>query len=268
MSNDPWLAALQAWPTIWLIDLLRYVLPAATVVAVLAYLPPAWKQARSVRERQPIVGQWRREILNSMATVLIFSANGAVIYAGIRCGWARIYDDPQQLGTAYLLASGLILLLAHDAWFYWTHRLLHSQALFLRAHRTHHQSVAPTPWAAYSFAPAEAVIQAVFLPLILLVLPLHPSVIFVFLAYMIVRNLLGHTGVELMPRSWLAGWWGRWFTTTLHHDLHHAGGRFNYGLYFTFWDGLCGTEHPDYQRRLEELVNRRGREGREGTVIM
>jgi lathosterol oxidase len=102
--------------------------------------------------------------------------------------------------------------------------------------------------------PWFAALQAVFLPLTLLVLPLHPTVIFVFLAYMIVRNVLGHAGVELMPRSWLGGWWGRWFTTTLHHDLHHAGGRFNYGLYFTFWDRLCGTEHPQYQARLLALA--------------
>jgi sterol desaturase/sphingolipid hydroxylase (fatty acid hydroxylase superfamily) len=73
---------------------------------------------------------------------------------------------------------------------------------------------------------------------------------------MIVRNVLGHAGVELLPRSWLAGWWGRWFTTTLHHDLHHAHGRLNYGLYFTFWDRLCGTEHPDYRRRLLQLADR------------
>lgn len=260
MNTAPWLAALQAWPTIWLIDLLRYLIPAAAVAMVLARLSPAWKRARTVRERQPADGQERREVLQSMVTVLIFSANGALIYAGVRCGWARIYSDPQLFGIPYLLASGLILLFAHDAWFYWTHRLLHSAWLFRRAHRTHHLSVAPTPWAAYSFAPAEAVIQAVFLTLILLVLPLHPTVIFVFLAYMIVRNVLGHAGVELMPRSWLAGWWGRWFATTLHHDLHHAGGRFNYGLYFTLWDRLCGTEHPQYQARLLVLAGRDGRE--------
>jgi len=75
----------------------------------------------------------------------------------VRCGWARIYSDPHAFGAPYLLLSGLILLLAHDTWFYWTHRLLHSAWLFRWAHRTHHLSIAPTPWAAYSFAPAEAV---------------------------------------------------------------------------------------------------------------
>ena len=60
--------------------------------------------------------------------------------------------------------------------------------------------------------------------------------------------------VELLPRAWLARWWGRWLTTTLHHDLHHAQGRHNYGLYFTWWDCIGGTEHPEYRVRLQQFV--------------
>ncbi len=41
-----------------------------------------------------------------------------------------------------------------------------------------------------------------------------------------------------------------WLTTTTHHDLHHADRRWNFGLYFTFWDRLMGTEHPDYHARF------------------
>ena len=36
-----------------------------------------------------------------------------------------------------------------------------------------------------------------------------------------------------------------------HHDLHHQGPRWNFGLYFTLWDRLMGTEHPDYVIRFE-----------------
>jgi hypothetical protein len=197
----PFQLALQAWPTIWLVDLLRYLVPAALVALLLALLPGRWRSGRSVQDHKPGRGQRRQEFLNSMLTVLIFSANGAVIFAGVK---------------------------------------------------------ASTPWAAYSFAPAEAIIQAVFLTLILLVLPLHPLVIFLFLAHMIVRNVLGHAGVELLPRAWLAGWWGRWLTTTLHHDLHHAQGRHNYGLYFTWWDRIGSTEHPEYSARLQRFVESLG----------
>lgn len=73
---------------------------------------------------------------------------------------------------------------------------------------------------------------------------------------MIVRNVLGHAGVELIPRAWVAGWWGQWLTTTLHHDLHHSQGRHNYGLYFRWWDRCCATEHPAHQAGLAGLVRR------------
>lgn len=246
--------ALQAWPAIWLVDLLRYLIAATLAALAIAALPRAWAARRNVQSRPPAPGQRRREFLHSMSTVLIFSANGALIFAGVRAGVLNLYDDMARYGWLYAAASLIVLLVAHDTWFYWTHRLLHHPRLFRASHLTHHRSVAPTPWAAYSFAPGEAVIQAIFLPLILLALPLHPTVIFVFLVVMIVRNVLGHAGVELMPRAWLAGWWGRWFATTLHHDLHHAHGRHNYGLYFTWWDRIAGTEHPEYRSRLRALA--------------
>jgi lathosterol oxidase len=66
----------------------------------------------------------------------------------------------------------------------------------------------------------------------------------------------GHAGVELIPRAWLAGWWGRWLTTTLHHEMHHAYANSNYGLYFVWWDRWCGTEHPGYQDGLWALTGR------------
>ncbi|MBA3838282.1 MAG: sterol desaturase family protein, partial [Zymomonas sp.] len=43
---------------------------------------------------------------------------------------------------------------------------------------------------------------------------------------------------------------------TTHHDLHHTEGRYNFGLYFTWWDRLMGTEHPRYHERFEAVVGR------------
>jgi uncharacterized protein (DUF2147 family) len=57
-----------------------------------------------------------------------------------------------------------------------------------------------------------------------------------------------------MPPGFTRHWLGRWFTTTVHHDLHHSEGRHNFGLYFTWWDRLMGTEHPDYHARFEAVA--------------
>jgi len=247
---------MSAWPAIWLSDLLRYLIPASLLAALLPLVPAGWRQPRRVQDYAPTPNQRRREFLYSMSTVLIFSLVGASVFLGVRAGWFRVYLSVDAYGWAYLALSLLLLIVLHDAWFYWTHRLLHHRRVFRWTHRTHHLSITPTPWTAYAFAPTEALIQAVFLPVALLIVPAHPLAIFLFTAHMVVRNVIGHCGTEILPRSWLAGWWGRWFTTTLHHDMHHAHGRCNYGLYFVWWDRWCATEHPQYRQRLRDLIRR------------
>ena len=49
----------------------------------------------------------------------------------------------------------------------------------------------------------------------------------------------------------------KWISTTTHHDMHHGTSfNHNYGFYFTWWDKLMGTEHPDYRDGLRALVDR------------
>ena len=38
----------------------------------------------------------------------------------------------------------------------------------------------------------------------------------------------------------------------MHHEKPHG----NYGIYFNFWDRWMGTNHKDYDRRLEEVTQR------------
>ena len=49
-------------------------------------------------------------------------------------------------------------------------------------------------------------------------------------------------GWELFPRALVEGPAGRWLITATHHQRHHERYRCNYGLYFRFWDRLCGTD--------------------------
>ena len=248
--------ALETWPYLALHDLLKYLIAAASMALALRLAPGAWVALRRLQVRLPGAEDIRRELLYSTLTVLVFSVISTAIVLGAEHGLFRVYRDIADFGWAYFLASIALLIVAHDTYFYWTHRLMHSRYLFRFFHRVHHLSRAPTPWAAYAFAPAEAVVQAAFLPLALLVFPAHWTAIFLFALHMIVRNVLGHSGVSVEPARLLRGWWGRWMTTTAHHDLHHERGRYNYGLYFAWWDRLMGTEHPDYRARLREISTR------------
>lgn len=92
--------------------------------------------------------------------------------------------------------------------------------------------------------------MAGFTPLWLSLVPMHALGLFLFMAFMIVRNVMGHAGVELMPRALADSRWFGWINATTHHDLHHSSFHYNYGLYFTWWDRMMGTEHPRYREQL------------------
>jgi hypothetical protein len=142
----------------------------------------------------------------------------------------------------------------HDTYFYWTHRLMHHRRLYRLFHHTHHLSTCPTPWAAYAFSPAEALVQASIGPVIVLTIPVHPTAFAAFMVWQITFNVLGHCGYELLPPWFLrtpAGWV---FNSVTHHALHHEKFRANFGLYFNIWDRLMGTNHRDYEHRFAQTA--------------
>ena len=122
--------------------------------------------------------------------------------------------------------------------------------LFKHVHRAHHLSSNPSPWAAYAFSPGEALVQAAYVPLVMLVLPVQELALFAFLTYMIVRNVIGHAGVELFPRGFVHGPFHALSTTTTHHALHHRRSDVNFGLYFPWWDWVMKTTHPHYEAEI------------------
>lgn len=255
LSSALW-QLVEPWPVILAFDLGRYVFAAGLVSCAIALVSMGYRERRAVRTLAPAHGQWRREFAHSVVAATVFSAAGFGVYHGARQGVFDIYHVVGDFGWAYWGFSLALIIVAHDAYFYWTHRFMHRPRVFRWLHRTHHRSVAPTQWAAYAFSPGEALVQAAFLPLFLLWVPMHYSVLFIWITHQVLRNVIGHCGYEFMPRHWLATWWGRWLTTTLHHDLHHAHATGNFGLYFTWWDRWCGTEREDYRLQLARLINR------------
>ena len=252
--NDTIQVYLSAWPTVWAMDTARYLVGATLMATILALFWRAGLARRKLQARDATGADKRREILASLRTAFIFSLLGAIVAVGDHQGWITIYKGFQQAGPLYLVGSLALMLVAHDTYFYWAHRAMHHRRLFALFHRTHHLSRTPTPWAAYSFSGPEAVVQAAFFPLFLAFVPMHGLALFVFMIVQIVRNVLGHAGAEVHSAAFGPGRWLGWNNTTTHHDLHHEAGRYNYGLYFRWWDKLMGTEHPDYQRKFEAII--------------
>lgn len=76
-------------------------------------------------------------------------------------------------GVAYALLTIALLDYLHDAWFYWTHRLLHWGPVYTRVHHVHHRSGVPTPFAGYSFHVAEAALVFANELLVCFLFPIH-----------------------------------------------------------------------------------------------
>ncbi len=206
---------------------------------------------RKINPRPPGRGQVAWEIRRSLLSLLIFGlVSGSVVLIrplGIR---TRLYRPIDLHGWGWYWASLVVAIVLHDAYFYWTHRLMHHPRLFRRVHRVHHLAINPTPWAAYSFSVPEALVQALIGPILVFAVPMHFSAFLLFMTWQVAFNVLGHCGHELWPRWLLRTRAGRLMNTPTHHAMHHDKVRANYGLYFNVWDRLCGTNHPDYEARL------------------
>ena len=187
--------------------------------------------------------QMRREIGWSLASAAIYGIPAGVVAWGWQNrGWTQIYTDVQAMPLWWLPVSLMIYLFAHDTWFYWTHRWMHQPRLFRIAHAVHHESRPPTAWAAMSFHPWEALTGAFVVPVLVFLVPVHVSVLGLVLFIMTLMGVTNHMGWELFPRFIVQGRLGQWLITATHHQQHHDKYRGNYGLYFRFWDRLCGTD--------------------------
>lgn len=237
-------------------DMSRYLIGAGLIAGLVWLLGKTPWAARKIQRRKASRADFVREFGASVRTVLVFTVLAMPVVWAFEHGYLHSWS-----GTLTPLSYTLYLaaiLLAHDSWFYWTHRAMHLPALYRSFHRFHHLTITPTAWTAYSFAIPEAAVSFLFMPVWLALVPTPNPVVFTFLALMILRNAMGHAGLELHPRGWAGHPLLKWISTTTHHDMHHGSSyNHNYGFYFTWWDKLMGTEHPDYVATFDRVTGAR-----------
>ncbi len=196
----------------------------------------------------------RQDIKLSVLSTLIFASGAAFVMFAFDRGGTFLYSDLDKYGFWYLGFSFVLVLFIQDTYFYFLHRLFHHPLLFTWLHGGHHRSRQTTVWTSFAFDPAEAVFQALFLVIIMFAIPLHFATAIAIIMTMTIWSVINHLGLPLFPPSGYLSWFGKWAIGPLHHSVHHRKYTKHYGLYFTFWDKLLGTDDPNFDRQINAQI--------------
>ena len=158
-------------------------------------------------------------------------------------GLTRLIHEP---GSPWWLAplEFVAVLLLQDTLFYGLHRLMHHRLCYRWLHQGHHHSRHPTGWTAFAFDAGEGLLQAGFLVGVVFLIPLQSATLLALLLTMSAWAVVNHLDPVQQSGAPRSEWLGRWLIGPTHHGLHHLRPGRNYGLYFTFWDRICGTVEP------------------------
>ncbi len=201
-----------------------------------------------IQPSMPAKKQMKHELLYSCSTILIFSMVGIAVFLLYTRGYTTIYTNMSPHGWGYFFLTLVIMIILHDSYFYWTHRLLHTRWLFKKIHRVHHRSANPTPLAAYSFHPLEALLESLIVFPFITIWPVHLFAFLLFTFLVLLMNVIGHLGFEFIPDQVRNSLPGQYLTSATHHNLHHQKSNKNFGYYFTFWDKLMKTLQNEIAR--------------------
>lgn len=182
-----------------------------------------------------------RTALQPLAVTSLCLAAG--LFAQLK-GWAMA---PWAITWWSVPLSALVLFVVQDAWFYWTHRILHSRR-FLRFHRRHHLNVAPTVFSSDDSGIVDTLFAHTFYALIPFVLPVPALVLLIHRLVDQVSGMIGHCGFEHFASPTTRAPWP--LLCTVFHDQHHEHFRYNYGIYTSLWDRACGTLHRDHDTKV------------------
>lgn len=239
------------------ISIVRYLVFAGVAYLLFYILKRSKWWYLKIQDKFPDTSRIKHEVGYSLLSMFVFAIIGVMVAVLKELGYTQIYTTFSDHSVAYFLFTVVFLILFHDAYFYWMHRAIHHKRVYRLVHKTHHHSTNPTPWAAFSFHPLEAIAEVAILPVFVFLLPLHPLAILIWIVFMTAMNVLGHLGFELFPKGFTTNRFTKLANTSVHHNMHHKHVNCNYGLYFNYWDRWMGTNHVNYDEEFEKVVAKR-----------
>lgn len=232
-----------------MINFLRYFFIAGSAYAFFWLRKSNYTEKYRIQSQNFKTADMIREFIYSCLSCFMFGAVFALAFKNeynlTSIQWSQLF----QLKSV-LIYFGLIII--HDTYFYWMHRLIHFGFLYKTIHHVHHLSRNPSPWTALSFSPTEAFLEIIWVWPIQYFFHIDLAVWIVFAFTIITINVMGHLGVEVYPTSWKQHHLLKFLNFSKDHNDHHKYFKGNYGLYFSIWDRVCNTYRPTMNEKLVE----------------
>lgn len=235
----------------------RYVLIAALFHYLFKVKYASFFQEREVNARARRPQQHWREIGYSFITAVIFALIGTGMIVAWQKNYTKIYTHFDDYPRWWFVVSIVLVLFIHETYYYWLHRWMHHPKVYKWVHKAHHDSITTSAWTSFSFHPLESILQAVVLPVLMFIIPVHYVAIGIILLVMTTTSVINHLNTELYPKDFQRHWFGKWWIGATHHSLHHSQFKYNFGLYFTFWDKWAGTESPDFVKLFDKKTSKK-----------
>ena len=237
---------------VFLIIMFRYLLLASIFHLIFYIWLPKTYFLRKLNKQAYSKAQFRKELYWSTITGLIFAFVGASAISAWQLGYTKIYTDINAYPIIWFPVSIAVAMLLHETYYYWLHRWMHSPKIFQLIHKVHHDSLITSPWTAFSFHPIEGLLEAIALPAIIIIVPMNLYAVLIHLSIMTVSAAINHLDIEIYPRNTFGNLLGKHVIGATHHSHHHKYYRFNFGLYFTFWDKFGKTESPNFEKEYKQ----------------
>jgi sterol desaturase/sphingolipid hydroxylase (fatty acid hydroxylase superfamily) len=95
-------------------------------------------QLKSIKKKDII-----REVLYSSQTTAVISLLGILIVSSPLGVYTHIYTTIDEYPIWWIPISIMVMLIFHDTYFYWMHRIVHHPKWFRSIHLIHHKSTNP-----------------------------------------------------------------------------------------------------------------------------
>jgi lathosterol oxidase len=211
-----------------------------------------------IQDSKPNNDQIKRELLFSFIGTLFVSFLVSIVSLSLFKVFNifKFYSDPNEYGLLYLVVSYPLIIIMHDIYFYFTHRLMHTKLLYNKIHSFHHKSKNPTPLTSFSFSIWESIIQLAFLSIASVIFPFHIGVVALFLWTTQIQNAYIHCGFSFRPQLLKNKWFYIFLGNPAHHNDHHNYSDGNFGLYFNLLDFLFKTNSKKYIEKGPDEFNK------------